>query len=142
MNELIDWIRDNSRSLIIGICALLVLSAAVGAAIGVVKRRSAENMMSVKKEEAGLSSPGISEEEGIQLLLPGAYTPELGGTFLEYTSYIERHKDDLESMELIPLRLSDILQFRNPGEFVDIKPFWFNGEEIDIVTGKNELAEP
>jgi len=142
LNELIDWIRDNSRSVIIGVCSLLVLSVAVGVAIGVGKRKSAEDMLAVTEKEAVLSSLSTTEKDGVQLLLPEPYTPELGKTFLEYTSYIERHKDDLERIELIPFKLSDILQFRNPGEPVDIKPFQFNNEELDIVTGKYELAEP
>jgi hypothetical protein len=142
LNELIDWVRENARSVIIGVCALLVLSVAVGAAIGMVRRRSSEDIMPVMKEEEWLSSIGASGKDGPKLLLPEPYTPELGKTFLEYTTYIERHKEGIERIELIPFKLSDILKSRNPGEPVDIKPFQFNNEEMDIVTGKYELAEP
>jgi len=141
LNELIDWIKENSRLVIIGVCALLILSAVVGAIIGMGKRRSAEDLTSVSMEDETLLSPAISEERG-QLLLPEPYTPRLGRTFLEYTSYIEVHKDELERIHLLPVKLSDILQFRLPGEPVDIKPFRFSGEELDIVTTRNELAEP
>ncbi len=142
LNELIDWIKENSRLVIIGVCALLILSAAVGAIIGVGKRKSAEDLTSVSMEEKTLLSPSIWEKEGVQLLLPEPYTPRPERKFLEYTSYIEVHKDDLEKIHLLPIKLSDILQFRLPGEPVDIKPFRFNDEELDIVTTSNELAEP
>lgn len=143
MNKLIEWVKENVILAVIVSVGLLFISAAVGFTIGIVKRRSAgkesfeigvsrdffqENTMPVKKQQS--------------LLLPKPLILTAGGEYYEYSFYLDRDESNINELSIIPVKLSELLKYRDIGLKSDIKVFQFQNEELDVVIKKDELAQP
>lgn len=143
MNKLIEWVKENIILAVIVSVGLLFISATVGFTIGIVKRRSAgkesfeigvsrdffqENTMPVKKQQS--------------LLLPKPLILTADEEYYEYSFYLDRDESNINELSIIPVKLSELLKYRDIGLKSDIKVFQFQNEELDVVIKKDELAQP
>lgn len=143
MNKLIEWISENIVLAVIATVVLLFISTTVGFTIGAVKRRAAgkesfetgvgrdlhqENALPVKKQQS--------------LLLPGPSIPAAGGENDEYSFYLDRDESNINALNIIPVKISELLRYRDIGFKSDIKAFQFQNEELDVLIKKDELAQP
>ena len=143
MNEILEWIKANTRPLLIGSIVIIVLSATVGFLLGVTKRESpaGENHEPVAAEER-LAAGSLNENKGLQLFLPEPVIPALDDANFKYSFYLDGDDSEIEELELIPIKFSELLKYRKIGFESNIKAFQFNNEELEIITGKDELVEP
>ena len=142
MNNFYNWIKNNTRLVMI-IMILIILSAAVGFTIGTIKRRAYRKDISFSDMEIdSLTSSALSDNQKPPFLMPEPVVPHIGDQFLKNLFYFDQNDSDLEKLKMIPVRISELLKYRDIGITSDIKPFQFHNEELDIITKKEELAEP
>ena len=60
----------------------------------------------------------------------------------DFEPYFDEDESKTSELELIPVKISELLRYRKIGLESNIKAFQFNNEELDIITGKIELVEP
>lgn len=143
MNEILEWIKANTRLVMIGAIVIIVLSTAIGFLLGLTKRERGTGE-SFELDAAGerLTASSLTENKDLPLLLPAPVIPTLDEASFKYSFYLDEDDSKTDELELIPVKISELLKYREIGFESNIKAFQFNNEELDIITGKNELVEP
>lgn len=143
MNEILEWIKANTRLVMIGAIVIIVLSTAIGFLLGLTKRERGTGE-SFELDAAGerLTASSLTENKDLPLLLPAPVIPTLDEASFKYSFYLDEDDSKTDELELIPVKISELLKYREIGIESNIKAFQFNNEELDIITGKNELVEP
>ena len=144
MNEILEWIKANTRLVLISSIIIIVLSASIGFFLGVTRRErlAGENY---EHDAAGerFTAGSFTENKDMPLFLPKPVIPDLDGANFKYSFYLDDNDDsEIGELELIPVKFSELLKYREIGFESNIKAFQFNNEELDIITGKDELVEP
>ena len=143
MNDFFGWIRDNKRVVITIVVFLVVFSAVVGFITGTIKRRSSASQTKIAEIEKIIESRTEFAEKGKhKLLMPNPVIPHITEPFPKFTFYLDSSDADVKDLRPLPVRISELLRYRDVGISTDIKPFQFHNEETDILTVKDELAEP
>ena len=106
------------------------------------KRRSRIKETFSPELEIEISSSSLSEDGRLELFIPEPVLPQVSDQFFDYSFYFDQNKDYIKSMELLPVKISELLKYRRIGITSDIKPFQINNKELDIIIQKDELAEP
>lgn len=133
-NELMKQLSRNPRNLVLIMVGVLALSVLIGLLVGLARRKALLREMRAGIEET--VEPRTEKPAG--LLLPDPVSLP-GETDADFHFYLEEHGPDLE---LLPIRVSDLLKNRSVGVEVDFKPFVYSGEELDVLSPQHELAEP
>lgn len=133
-SELMHRLFENPRILVLAAGGVLLLSVLIGLFAGLARRQDLLRSMRDGLEE---TVPNV-EREPAGLLLPGPVPPP-GGENQKYRFHLEEHGPDLD---LLPVKVSDLLRNRAVGVDVEYKPFIYSGEELDVLSPENELAEP
>ena len=143
MNEIFEWVKTNSRLVLFGTVAAIVLSTFIGFLLGLSKREPApETKVQIDIADEAINAGSLKEIKGKRLLLPEPVIPILNEVKNKYSFYLDEDRSSAKGLELIPEKISDLLKHRDIGLDSDIKAFQFNNEELDIITDKTELAEP
>lgn len=142
MNELLNWIKENVRVAIIGFALLFIIVTALGFFLGTMKRRSRIEDTFSPELEIEISSFTLSEDGKPELFIPEPVLPQVSDQFVDYSFYFDQNKAFIRNMELLPVRISELLKYRRIGIKSDIKPFQINNKEFDIIIQRDELAEP
>jgi hypothetical protein len=127
----------------IGAVVIIVLSAVIGFLLGLAKRDPG-TVESFELDAAGerLTASSLAENKDLPLLLPAPVIPNLDVDGFKYLFYLDEDDSKTDEFEFIPVKISELLKYREIGFESNIKAFQFNNEELDIITGKNELVEP
>ena len=127
----------------IGAIVVIVLSTMIGFLLGLTKREHPTGE-GFKLDAAGerLTASSLTENKDRPLLLPAPVIPSLDEAIFKYSFYLDGDDSKTDGLELIPVKISELLKYREIGIEFHIKAFQFNNEELDIITGKNELVEP
>ena len=142
MNELLNWIKENVRVAIIGFVLLFIIVTALGFFLGTMKRRSRIKEAFSPELEIEISSLPSSVEGRPELFIPEPVLPQVSDQFFDYLFYFDQNKDHIKNMELLPVKISELLKYRRIGITLDIKPFQFHNVELDVIIQRDELAEP
>jgi len=139
-NEVVSFIRENISIVVIGALCLIVVSAAIGFIAGT--RRKAQKSSRPMYQEKLARSRGGEFFEGIEEIpIPDPIIPkstDLSGFIL----YDDMCFNVLVNTEIGPGKLSDLFNSRKRGLSLNVKPFIFKGEEMDILTDSEDIIEP
>ncbi len=139
MNDVLSIIRKNLKLIIFIALGCILFSAVLGLVIGLLRNPSQSDYL----DEIELSAEeGRTRERDVGFIMPAPIIPNLGDDDLEHTFYFDRHPEFIDSIEMIPIKISELIRYRKRGLQSDLKPFEFMGEELDILTTQDELAEP
>jgi hypothetical protein len=133
-NELVKQLARNPRNLVFIAVGVLTLSVLIGLMVGLARKKAL-----LMEMRAGIEETVETRSEkplGFALPDPVSIPDE---TDADFHLYLEEHGP---ALELLPIRVSDLLKNRNVGVEVDFKPFVFSGEELDVLSPQHELAEP
>jgi hypothetical protein len=133
LDDIIERIGKNPRVLLFAGLVLLLLSVFIGVVLGIGRRPSPGT-----GEVGVLSESG--EEKKTDILMPEPVLPQVLPEEPGFIYYFDRI--DPDKMDFLEFRISDLLMHRRLGAQVDIKPFVYRGEELDIVAPEEEIAEP
>jgi hypothetical protein len=133
-SELMHRLFESPRVLVLAAGGVLLLSVLIGLFAGLARRQDLLRSMRDGLEET--APPAEREPAG--LLLPDPLSPP-GGEYQKYRFHLEEHGPGLD---LVPVRVSDLLRNRAVGVDVEYKPFIYSGEELDVLSPEHELAEP
>ncbi len=125
----------------IGAIVVIALSTSIGFLLGLTKREHPSGK-SFELDAAGGPASSLTENRDRLLLLPAPVIPHLDEASFKYSFYFDEDNSITGELELIPVKISELLKYREIGIESNIKAFQFNNEELDIITGKNELVEP
>jgi len=143
LNDFISMLKENPRIVLFGAIGILLFSVIIGVVIGVVKRHSAlKGVRQAVQEERLISEPILPKERLAGVLIPDPVIPDLDIGVSDFMLYFDQQSNMLESMEMIPVKLSDLIKNRARGLDAEIMGFLFMGEELDILTNVDEIAEP
>lgn len=133
-SELAKKFTGNPRNLVLVAAGVLALSVLIGLFAGLAGRKTLLRDMRAGIEEA--PRPTIVEHVGMLLPAP-VLLPDDGDRTFHF--FLEEQGPDLD---LLPVRVSDLLRNRAVGVEVECKPFIYSGEELDVLSPQHELAEP
>lgn len=143
MNNFIEWINENIRVVILFSLGLVLLSFVIGLSIGLAKRKSQrEKLLTIKQEQRVLNEKSILTKKEKTFLMPKPVIPPIGKGFSGYEFHFSQNDINIENLELIPIKLSELLKYSRIGLTPEIEPFQFSGEELEVLIYKNEIAEP
>jgi hypothetical protein len=143
LNDLFEWVKANARLVLLGTIAAILLSIVIGFLLGLAKRgRSPESRIQIDAVDEPVTESILAEKKEKIMLLPRPVIPILNEGKNKYSFYLDGDNSEAGRLELIPVKISDLLRHREIGLDLDIKAFQFNNEELDIITDKNELVEP
>ena len=136
MNDFIAVLRSNVKIIVPATVIVIVLAILIGVIVGLSGRSEVEVNVELRFREMELDR----DETG--LLIPGPVVPHLFDDDAPGTFYLEDHPVYIESFELMQVSVSELIEYRKRGVEVHFKPFQIENEELDILTVKDELAEP
>ncbi len=136
MNDFIAVLRSNVKIIVPAAVIVIVLAIVIGVIVGLSGRSEVEVNVELRFREMELDR----DETG--LLIPGPVVPRLFDEDAPETFYLEHHPEYIESFELMQVSVSELIEYRKRGVEVHFKPFQIENEELDILTVKDELAEP
>ncbi|UCB44353.1 MAG: hypothetical protein JSV25_08990 [Spirochaetota bacterium] len=138
MSDFLEWIKENSRTVIIIVVGMIILSVIIGVLTGSAKRRAEMlEIFSVEKEIIETEIGGTHPE----LLLPEPIIPVESG-ILEYSFFFDQDYFNVDELTLAPLQISELLKSRGIGKENDVSSFNLGGEEQGVLTVADELSEP
>jgi hypothetical protein len=138
LNEFLEWIRDNVKTLIVVFIGMLVISVFIGILSGSAKRR-AEVRTTFSPEQ--LITEKEPEEAELELLMPEPVMP-FESEASEYSFFFNADYFNVNELELLPIKTSDLLKNRGIGKEDDVRSFRLGAEELDVLTMGDELSEP
>ncbi len=118
---------------------VIFLAVLIGVVIGL-SRRPEVVETGVEKSLIPPETTVGRDESG--LLIPDPVFMRLFQDDAPETFYFDHHPEYIESFELRHVKVSELLEYRRRGVEVHFKPFQIEGEEYDILTFEDELAEP
>ena len=139
MNNFISALRSNIKIIITAAAIVIVLAILIGVFIGLSRRPV---VMETGIETSLMSRETTMGRDETGLLIPGPVFLRLFQDDAPETFYFDHHPEYIESFELKQVKVSELLEYRRRGVEVHFKPFQIEGEEYDILTFKDELAEP
>ena len=143
MNEIFEWVKANVRIVLLGTIAAIVISILIGFLLGLAKSRpDPEARIRIDTIDEQIAAESLTKKREKRLLLPAPVIPILNEVKNKYSFYLDEDISNASGLELLPAKISDLLKHRDIGLDSDIKAFQFNNEELDIITDKNDLAEP
>ncbi len=141
-NEVVSILRENARIIVIGAFGVIVLSAAIGFVAGITQRKKVQESSRRTHQVEGKYSGGVEFSEGAGVIpIPDPIIPKSADSS-GFMLYNDRYSDILDSTEMDFGKLSDLFGGIDMGLSVDIKPFVFKGEEMDILTDREDIIEP
>jgi hypothetical protein len=140
LNELIRWIQENRKLVLILFLFLVLISAGVGFVLGTVKGRSSSAVHSLS--EIGESASTLTAPQQKRLLLPDPAIPHVIDPFPSFSFYFEHTDLSQEELKPLPTRVSELLRYRDVGVKTNIQPFQFRSEEYEVLMQSEQLAEP
>jgi hypothetical protein len=139
LNDFLEPLKQKWRFILIAGALLILISSVIGVSIGIAKRGSSTNV----EPQFEVSEKGkIGGEEKPGLILPEPVTPELVDPRGAHLSYFDFHSELFEEMTPVQIKNSDLIRTKRLGLTSDVKPFYFMGEELDILTHEDEISEP
>jgi hypothetical protein len=138
LNDFIAVLRSNVKIIVPVAVIVIVLAIVIGVIVGLSGRSEVE--VTGDDVELRLREMELDRDE-TGLLIPGPVVPRLYDDAPE-TFYLEQHPDYIESSEFMQVSVSELIEYRKRGVEVHFKPFQIENEELDILTVKDELAEP
>ncbi len=137
-NEVLSALRENMRIIVIGTLGVIILSAAIGFIAGT--RQKAKKASHRTFQEERLSSEGGEFSGGVgEIPIPDPIIPKNADSS-GFILYNDRYYTILNNTEMDSGKLSGL--FSERGLSVDVKPFIFKGEEMDILTDSEDIIEP
>ena len=139
MNDFIGVLRSNVKIIVPAAVIVIVLAIVIGVIVGLSGRSEVEVVgddFELRLREMEL------DRDKTGLLIPGPVVPRLFDEDAPETFYLEHHPEYIESFELMQISVSELIEYRKRGVEVHFKPFQIENEELDILTVKDELAEP
>jgi hypothetical protein len=133
LNDLFRWAQENWKLMLGVLLVLVVLSSTLGFIFGTLKKRSREQRYSLSEIEKGLPQAPEGELPGV--LLPAPVVPS-------FSFYFELTDPSPQESTPPPVRVSELLRYRDRGVESDVRAFRFESEEFEVLTKKEELAEP
>ena len=140
MNDLFRWAQENWKLMLGVLLVLVVLSSTLGFIFGTLKKRSREQRYSLSEIEKGLPQAPEGELPGV--LLPAPVVPSVIEPFPSFSFYFELTDPSPQESTPPPVRVSELLRYRDRGVESDVRAFRFESEEFEVLTKKEELAEP
>ena len=138
LNDFLEWIRENSKTVIIIFVGMLVVSVLIGILSGSAKRRT-EALETFSPEKQIMETK--SDESEVELLIPGPIVPVERG-ILEYSFFFDQDYFNVDELELVPVKTSELLNSRGIGKEDDVRSFHLGGQEQGVLTLTDELSEP
>ena len=136
MNDFIAVLRSNVKIIVPAAVIVIVLAIVIGVIVGLRGRSEGEVNVELQLREIE------PDRDETGLLIPGPVVPRLFDEDAAETYYLEHHPGYIESFELMQVSVSELIEYRKRGVEVHFKPFQIENEELDILTVKDELAEP
>ncbi len=137
-NEVLSPLRENTRIIVIGALGVIVLSAAIGFIAGTRQKAKKASRRTFQEERLSSEVGGFSGGVG-EIPIPDPIIPKNTDSS-GFILYNDRYLTILNNTEMDPGKLSDL--FSEKGLSVDVKPFIFKGEEMDILTDSEDIIEP
>lgn len=139
LNDFLEPLKQRWRFILIAGALLILISSVIGVSIGIAKRGTSTNVephieVSEKEKIGGGEKPGF--------ILPKPLTPELVDPQTAHLSYFDLHYELFDEMTPVQIKNSDLIRTKRLGLTSDVKPFYFMGEELEILTHEDEIAEP
>ena len=139
MSDFLEPVRKNLKVIVVAAVAAIAVAVAVGFIIGMSQRKPAFEELEAMPFTAGTKEP----VQGVTgLLIPQPVFPRIAADDEHGTLSFDRHPEFIDEIELMPVKLSELIMHRERGVQSEVKPFQFMGEELDILTSVNEIAEP
>jgi hypothetical protein len=139
LNDFIVVLRSNLK-IIVPVAVIVIVLAVV---IGVIFGLSGRSEVKVIGDDVELRLREMElDRNETGLLIPGPVVPRLFDEDTVETFYLEHHPEYIESFELMQVSVSELIEYRKRGVEAHFKPFQIENEKLDILTVKDELAEP
>jgi hypothetical protein len=139
LSDLLEPITKNLKLIIVLVLAALAIAVAVGVLVGLSGRPSGLDIAEEVPPRDGVAAADLDETG---LLLPAPVLPPIAEDAEGAIPYLDQHPEFIDEIEPMPAALSKLIQQRARDVQADVKPFEYMGEELDILTYKNEIAEP
>ena len=138
MNDIFDLLRSNVRVIVPAAVLVVILAVAIGIIVGL--NNASDYTVSEETIETGLHEMGPDRDES-GLLVPGPVVPSLSQDS-SGNIYPDQKTDYIESFQLKQVSVSELIEYRKRGVEVHFKPFRIENVEFEILSEKDELAEP
>ena len=138
MNDFFDVLRSNVRIVIPAAVLVVILAVVIGIIVGL--KNASDYTGSEETVETGWRETGPERDES-GLLVPGPVVPSLSQGNSK-NMYPEQQTDYIELFELKQVSVSELIESRKRGVEVHFKPFRVENVEFEILSEKDELAEP
>ena len=139
MNDILDLLKNNARIIVPVAVLVLVIAVVIGILIGL--RNPAKDVLS---GESGRLGPGemMAERDETGLFVPGPVLPSLFDADPAAMLYPEPQTDYIQSFEFNQVSVTELIESRRRGVAVHFKPFQVENRDLEILSEKDELAEP
>jgi hypothetical protein len=138
LNDFFDVLRSNVRIIVPAAVLVVILAVVIGIIVGL--NNASDYTVSEEPVETRLREMGPDRDE-TGLLVPGPVVPSLSQDNSE-NMYPDQQTDYIESFELKQVSVSELIEYRRRGVEVHFKPFRIENVEYEILSEKDELAEP
>ena len=139
MSDIFDVFRSNARLIIPAAVLVIVLAVVVGIVVGL--RNTTDVAVNEESIESGLRETGPYRDQS-GLLVPGPVMPRLYDDDTTMSPYLEHNTEYIDSFEFKQVSISELIEYRNRGVEVHFKPFQVENVDLEILSEKDELAEP
>jgi hypothetical protein len=139
LNDFYEILRDNIRIIIPAAVVVVVIAVVIGIFVGL-RNPSGPGVSGELAELLQRDIPPDRDETG--LFVPGPVVPRLYDSALSEDMYPGQRTDYLDSLEFKNIDTSELIEHRPRGVEVHIKPFRIENVELEILSEKDELAEP
>jgi hypothetical protein len=146
LSDLLEALRKYAMVIALAAAAAVLVAVAIGVLIGLTRRQSSPGVLgevrSGRQAAQSAQTGSSTENRASDVLVPGPIRPLLAEEEDSALLYFDRHPEFIDTIEPLSVGLSDLIEQRRRGVQSEVKPFIFMGEELDILTLENELAEP
>jgi hypothetical protein len=139
LNDIFDVLKSNARIIVPVAVLVLVLAVAIGILIGL--RNPSEIGVTGESSGPGLGEM-VAERDETGLFVPGPVLPSLFDEDPAATLYPEPQADYIQLFDFKQVSVTELIESRRRGVDVHFKPFQVENRDLEILSEKDELAEP
>ena len=139
MNDIFDVLRSNAKIIVTAAVLVILLAIVIGVVVGL--RNPSELAVSGDFVEPG-QRENDPNRDATGLLVPGPVVPRLFKNDATGVYFLEQHTEYIESLEFKKISVSELIEYRKRGVELHFKPFQVENVDLEILTVKDELAEP
>jgi hypothetical protein len=139
LNDIFNLLRSNARIIVPAAVLVIILAIVIGIVIGL--RSPSDIPVGEGFDASRLREVGPDLDE-TGLLVPGPIVPRLYEDDTAEFFQLEDRTAYIDSIELKQISISELIEYRKRGVEVRFKPFQVENVDLEILSVKDELAEP